>query len=183
MLRYIDKKLFLTEQYKKLGLNEKQLVIILLCIRNDVTFKLDYDKIQEVMGIDAIEVTKELSNLFQSNLLSVTLNKVNNEHVEVIDCSKLFEEPKEEATINAFADIEYTFGKSLSSKEVEVISKWISTNQYEYKDILEAFGIAAINNAKNINYVEKVLENNLLNKTSKDIKPLSMEYNWLEDEG
>lgn len=179
---YIDKRKFLTEQYRKIGLSEKQLIILLLCINDDVVFRIDYDKIKQVMDLTPECVTKELSGLFQKNLLTVTLSKVDGEHVEVFDSSRMFtlEEIKDET--NIFAEIEHCFGKSLSSREVEKISKWISTNKFQYNDILDAFGIAAINNVKNINYVEKVLENNATSEVKEEITPLNMKYNWLEDE-
>ncbi|MFV0498778.1 MAG: DnaD domain protein [Bacilli bacterium] len=181
-IEYIDKQRFLLENYKKLNLTEKQLIILLLCIVNDVVFRIDYDKLNNIMNITPDDVTNELSQLFQENKLLVTLSKIDGKHVEVIDSTNLFvvnEIANESDNNNLFSEIECSFGKSLNSKEVAVISKWISTNKYSYNDILDAFGIAAINNVKNLNYVAKVLEN----KTEvNSITPLKMQYNWLEDE-
>ncbi len=181
-LKYLDKKKFLLENYRSIGLNEQQLIVLLLCLHEDVIFKIDYDKLKEVMNLNPDEVTSLLSDLFKNNLLTVTLSKVEGKHVEVIDSSKLYEVESGEEEVNVFAEIEHCFGKSLSNKEVQVISKWMSTKKYKYDEILEAFGIAAINNVKNINYVEKVLENNSTNDDKEDITPISMQYNWLEDE-
>lgn len=177
-VKYIDKKRFLIEKYKKIGLTERQLIILLICIDTDAIFRIDYDKIMQIMELNPEAVTKELSPLFQSNLLSVTLSNVDGKHVEIIDSGKLFVEKEEVDSINIFAELEHCFGKSLSSKEVETISKWISVNKYEYSDILDAFGIAAINNVRNINYIEKILENK---SASEEVTPLSMKYNWLEE--
>ncbi len=180
-IKYIDKKRFLLENYKKIGLNEQQLVIILLCIGDDVTFKIDYHKIMSCMNIDESNVTNILSDLIKNNIVSVTLKKESSgEITEVIDCSKLFSDISVEQTINVFHEIEKTYGKSLSSKESEIISKWISVNKYSEKDILDAFSVAAINNVKNLKYVEKILESNQLQ--TEDVVPLEIRYNWMEDE-
>lgn len=182
-LKYVNKKKYLLENYLRLGLNEKQLVIVLLCLKDDVVFKIDYDKLKNCMNLSTDEVTNILSELIKANAISVTLEKSGDEYIEVIDCSNLFDcdDNVESVGQNIFAEIEIVFGKSLSSKEVDTISKWISVNKYTESDIIEAFGIAAVNNVKNLKYVEKVLENN---KPVCDevITPLELKFNWLEDE-
>ncbi len=178
---YIDKNKYLIENYLKLGLNEKQLLIILLCIKDDITFVLDYDKLERCMNIKADQITSILSNLFANNTLTVALEKFGNDYREVVDCTHLFNMNIEQSSdINVFSDIERIYGKSLSSKEVEVISKWISINKYEKDKIIEAFGIASLKNISNLNYIEKILENNEVEE--EEVKPLNIKYNWLEDE-
>ncbi len=179
--KYIDKKKFLLENYVCLGLTEKQLIILLLCIGEDVTFVLDYDKIQNCMNIQASDVTAILSNLFASNKLSVALLDEGDNIREVINCEALFKENSiQQETFNVFANIEKIYGKSLSNKEVDVISKWISINNYSEDKIIEAFGIASLKNVSNLNYIEKILENGTIEE--EEVQPLNIQYNWLEDE-
>ncbi len=179
--KYIDKTKYLTENYLKLGLNEKQLLIIILCIKDDITFVIDYDKLERCMKLQAKQVTTILSELFANNTLTVALEKSGNDYCEVVDCSNLFtKEVSDEDQINVFADIERIYGKSLSSKEVDVISKWISVNKFEKDKIIEAFGIASLKNISNLKYIEKILENNEVEEEV--VQPLNIQYNWLEDE-
>ncbi len=179
---YLDKKKFLLENYLKLGLTEQQLIIILLCMSEELTFAIDYDKLQNCMSLETDGVTKILANLFSNNLLSVALEKYGDDYREVVDISKLFslDLNNSEPEVNVFADIEHIYGKSLSSKEVDVISKWISVNKYKKEDILEAFGIASINNVRNLNYIEKILENN--SEKNERVAPIVMQYNWLDED-
>lgn len=180
-LKYMDKSKYLIENYLKLGLNEKQLLIILLCLKDDVTIVLDYDKISNCMELRANDVTNVLSTLFANNTLTVALEKIGDEYREVVDLSNLLRREGEfDSGTNVFATIERIYGKSLSSKEVDTISRWVTVNKYSENKIIEAFGVASLKNISNLNYIEKILETGDLN--TEEVKPLDIQYNWLEDE-
>lgn len=186
--------------YRKLGLNELELIIIMY-ILNDNDTNYNPKKISNDLDIDVKKVLEVINNLVEKNFLSVELIKVNNVRNEVINLDLMYEklafiimkkDTKKET--NIFETYETELGRALSPTEYEIINSWLDSG-YSEELILLALKEAVYNGVSNFRYIDRIIfewskkgiknkedveKNRKEFKKSKENKEL-FDYDWLND--
>ncbi len=203
----IDWRMILVDNYKKLGLNENELSIILVTnslIQKGVGF-ITPDIIALKMTLDFQSIDTCFTNLIKKEIL--TLEGTNNLNISIEPLKKklieiFYDELKEETSSSAnkeqddiFVLFETEFGRALSQFEVNTIKDWFEQGN-NAATIKEALNVATLAKVKTIRYIDKVL---LEWKRREDlakngISPLSEKWrknleetmeiakiNWMED--
>ncbi len=203
----IDWRMILVDNYKKLGLNEKELSIILVTyslIQKGVDF-ITPDIIALKMTLDFNEIDNNFTNLIKKDIL--TLEGTDKLHISIESLKKkliniFYEEVKKETANpsskeqnDIFVLFETEFGRALSQFEVNTIKEWFNQGN-SASTIKEALNVATLAKAKTIRYIDKVLlewkRREEINKNG--ISPLSEKWgknleetmeiakiNWMED--
>ncbi len=178
---YINQSKYLLENYKEIGLSDIQLIILLNCVDYSQTFVIEYDKLCKITELTALDITKEFADLKEKGLIELTGQKRDMQYVEVVDISNMFKGTSKDS-VNVYGKLEMLFGRVFSSVEVNKISKWININKYTIEEIEQAFEVTALQGVKNLNYVEKVLENNqVVLEDEEEVSPLKLDYDWINE--
>lgn len=203
----IDWRMILVDNYKKLGLNENELSIILVTnslIQKGVDF-ITPDIIALKMTLDFNEIDTCFTNLIKNDIL--TLEGKDKIHISIEPLKKklidiFYEEiqkdvktPSNKEQNDIFVLFETEFGRALSQFEVNTIKDWFEQGNSE-ATIKEALNVATLAKVKTIRYIDKVLlEWKRREDMSKNgISPLSEKWrknleetmeiakiNWMED--
>lgn len=195
--------LILLSNYKKLKINEKEL-IILIYLMNQKSSVFNPQKISEDLNIEISEVLESIEVLSNADLITINTLKDNGLLEERIDLSNLYnklaylninEEDTKEETTNIYDSFENEFARTLSPIEYELIKSWLD-NDYSEELILCALKEAVYNGVKNLRYIDKILYewNNKGIKTKEDVlkdkqsfkknntkKEEMFDYDWLND--
>jgi len=203
----IDWRMILVDNYKKLGLNENELSIIL--VTNSLIQKgMDFitpDIIALKMTLDFQEIDTCFTNLIKKDIL--TLEGVEKIHISIEPLKKklieiFYDEIKKETATpiskeqdDIFVLFETEFGRALSQFEVNTIKDWFEQGN-SAATIKEALNVATLAKVKTIRYIDKVLlEWKRREELAKNgISPLSEKWrknleetmeiakiNWMED--
>lgn len=204
----IDWRMILVDNYKKLGLDENELGIILVTnslIQKGVDF-ITPDIIALKMTLDFQEIDSCFTNLIKKDIL--TLDGKDKIHISIEPLKKrlveiFYEELKKETSASSttrdqndiFVLFETEFGRALSQFEANTIKDWFDQGN-SAATIKEALNVATLAKVKTIRYIDKVLlEWKRREELSKDgISPLSEKWrknleetmeiakiNWMED--
>ena len=203
----IDWRMILVDNYKKLGLNENELSIILVTnslIQKGVQF-ITPDIIALKMTLEFNEIDTCFTNLIKKDIL--TLEGKNGIQISIEPLKKklieiFYEEMKKEAPSSQnkeqndiFVLFETEFGRALSQFEVNTIKDWFEQGN-NAATIKEALNVATLAKVKTIRYIDKVLlEWKRREELAKNgISPLSEKWrknleetmeiakiNWMED--
>lgn len=203
----IDWRMILVDNYKKLGLNENELSIILVTnslIQKGVDF-ITPDIIALKMTLDFQEIDSYFTNLIKKDVL--TLDGNNKIQISIEPLKKrlveiFYEELKNETEIpsakdqnNIYVLFENEFGRALSQFEANTIKDWFEQGNSE-ATIKEALNVATLAKVKTIRYIDKILlEWKRREELSKNgVSPLSEKWrknleetmeiakiNWMED--
>lgn len=203
----IDWRMILVDNYKKLGLNENELSIILVTnslIQKGVQF-ITPDIIALKMTLEFNEIDTCFTNLIKKDIL--TLEGKNGIQISIEPLKKklieiFYEEMQKEAPSSQnkeqndiFVLFETEFGRALSQFEVNTIKDWFEQGN-NAATIKEALNVATLAKVKTIRYIDKVLlEWKRREELSKNgISPLSEKWrknleetmeiakiNWMED--
>ncbi len=201
----IPKNLFIN--YKKLNLEEEELIILIYLI--NINNKIIYNPqiFSEELSLDKYKVMDILNNLVSKNIINIKVeknDKTKSEEYIYLDplYNKLFnllidekETPEIENT-DMFSLFEKELGRTLSPMECEIIKEWLSNN-YTEELIKEALKEAIYNNVRNLKYIDRILytwkskgintkediikDKKNYRKPKEEIKEI-FDYNWLEDE-
>ena len=203
----IDWRMILVDNYKKLGLNENELSIILVTnslIQKGVNF-ITPDIIALKMTLDFQEIDSCFTNLIKKEVL--TLSGTNNIQISIEPLKKrlveiFYEELKKETDVpssreqnDIFVLFENEFGRALSQFEVNTIKDWFDQGN-SIATIKEALNVATLAKVKTVRYIDKILlEWKRREELSKNgVSPLSEKWrknlqetmeiakiNWMED--
>ena len=164
----IDWRMILVDHYKKLGLNENELSIILVTnslIQKGVDF-ITPDIIALKMTLDFQEIDSCFTNLIKKNVL--TLDVGEKIHISIEPLKKrlveiFYEELKKETSVDSNKDqsdiyvlFENEFGRALSQFEINTIKDWFDQGNSS-ATIKEALNVATLAKVKTIRYIDKVL--------------------------
>lgn len=203
----IDWRMILVDNYKKLGLNESELSIIL--VTNSLIQKgMDFitpDIIALKMTLDFNEIDNCFTNLIKKDILTLEGNE--KLHISIEPLKKkliqIFYEEMQNETVDSpnkeqndiFVLFETEFGRALSQFEVNTIKEWFNQG-HTSSTIKEALNVATLAKVKTIRYIDKVLlEWKRREELAKNgISPLSEKWrknleetmeiakiNWMED--
>ena len=157
----------LINNYRKLGITESELIIIMLVISlgNDIEYNPDIF-VQE-LGMDKRMVMSLISNLKDKKILSIEMVKNGRKLEEHISLSLLYskllnivkdisEEDSVKIDNSIFSVFENELGKLLSPMQIEKIKEWVVTYKNE-ELIIAALREAVMNNVSNFNYIDTIL--------------------------
>ncbi len=188
--------------YRKIGLNSDEFVLLIYLINNDSIF--NPKKICEDIGMTLAEVMGCIESLSSRGIIKVSIKKNGNVRNESIDLSGLYDklsylliDHEEEKTTNIYDVFESEFGRTISPMEYQIIGAWLDSGTSE-ETILLALKEATYNGVSNLRYIDKILsewakkgiktandvEKSRVNfkkkkeATSNDI----LNYDWLNDE-
>ena len=189
--------------YKKIGITEKELILIIYIINTTNIF--NPKQISNDLKISLNEVMETISNMKTKGLLNIELKKVGTKRVEYIELDNLYEkltfnilneEPEEDKT-NIYDIFEKEFGRTISPMEYEIIGAWIENGTSE-ETIILALKEATYNGVSNLRYIDKIISEwakkgiktqedveksriNFKQKKEKKTKNDILDYDWLND--
>lgn len=159
----------LIENYKKLGLNENELSVILVVdsfIKKGISL-VTPDLISLKMNLPFSTIDSYFTNLLKNNFikisgdseLEITLSPLKERLLDIF-----YEEAKKEDSRKGNSKevndtlvlFENEFGRALSNFEVSTIKEWFEKG-YNFDTIKEALNVAVFAKVKTIRYIDKVL--------------------------
>ena len=155
---YLPKLLLLN--YKKLKLNEAELIIIIFLINsNEYNPKI----ISDTMDIKLPLLLEMIALLEEKGILKIKLEKVNNIQVEVANLDGLYEklalilmgEKTSEKESTIYDTFEQELGRTLSPIEYELVGEWLNNNSEEILKL--ALKEATYNGVSNFRYIDRII--------------------------
>lgn len=168
----VDFKYLLLDNYKKLKIDESELVVILMIdhlLLQSNAF-IDADLLSLKMTINVRKIDEILANLLQKGLISyVVKNKKTTTSLEplrkklykefqmsVMDDELVSQPNIEKKMSNIYSQFETLLNRTLSPVELSKIREWISFG-YSDEKIIEALKEALSKNKKSLRFVDKIL--------------------------
>lgn len=157
----------LLNNYRKLNINEEELIVIMLIISLGGTIEYNPDVFVKELGIDKQEVMSIISRLIGKNILSIEIVKNGRKSEEYLSLSLLYnkllnivkdvsEEDNIKINSSIFNVFEEELGRLLSPMEIEKIKEWVNT--YKNDDlIISALNEAVLNGVNNLRYIDAIL--------------------------
>ena len=155
---YLPKLLLLN--YKKLKLNEAELIVIIFLINsNEYNPKI----ISDAMDIKLPLLLEMIALLEEKGILKIKLEKVNNIQVEVANLDGLYEklalilmgEKTSEKESTIYDTFEQELGRTLSPIEYELVGEWLNNNSEEILKL--ALKEATYNGVSNFRYIDRII--------------------------
>ena len=157
----------LLNNYRKLNINEEELIVIMLIISLGSSIEYNADVFVRELGMDKQEVMSIISRLIGKNILSIEIVKNGRKSEEYLSLSLLYdkllnivkdvsEEDKVKINSSIFNVFEEELGRLLSPMEIEKIKEWVNT--YKNDDlIVSALNEAVLNGVSNLRYIDAIL--------------------------
>jgi DNA replication protein len=162
----MDWKSLLIENYKQMGLNEKEVSIILIidCIKKTGKCLVSPDLIALKSTLTVKEIDSINSDLMAKNVLTIEDGQFGLEtslaplidSLHKIFMEELLEEEKYKDKDRIFERLEATLGRPLSKYEMDTVKDWIAEGE-TYDSISGAIEIAVFANRRNISYIDDIL--------------------------
>ena len=198
----------LFRNYKKLGLTEEELLILICLINNGEKTVYNPNIFTEELDMDKYTAMQLLNDLTEKNIINIKLETNNcgkKEEYIYIDLlyKKLYNlildtNPIEEQKNNKdiYFKFETELGRTISPTEIELINDWMHDG-ITGEIIEEALKEAVFNNVRNFKYIDRIIYNwknkgiknkNDIIKEKKNyrkaqaLKDPIYDYNWLEED-
>ena len=198
----------LFRKYKKLGLTEEELLILICLINNGEKTVYNPNIFTEELDMDKYTAMQLLNDLTEKNIINIKLETNNcgkKEEYIYIDLlyKKLYNlildtNPIEEQKNNKdiYFKFETELGRTISPTEIELINDWMHDG-ITGEVIEEALKEAVFNNVRNFKYIDRIIYNwknkgiknkNDIIKEKKNyrkaqaLKEPIYDYNWLEED-
>lgn len=157
----------LFNNYRKLNINEEELVIVMLVISLGNKIEYNPDIFVKELDIDRVRVMTLISNLIGKNIISLEMVKNGRKTEEYISLSLMYDklvnivkDISDEDSVNIdtsiFSIFENELGKLLSPMQIEKIKEWVITYKNE-ELIVMALQEAVMNGVSNFNYIDTIL--------------------------
>lgn len=156
----------LFNNYKKLNIDEEELVVIMLIISFGDKIEYNPDLFVKELNIDKYKVMVIINNLIKKSILSLDIIKSGKKTYEYISLSLLYDKllnividnSNQEVKIDnsIFSVFENELGRTLSPMEYEHIKGWVTTINNE-ELIKAALNEAVINGVSNFRYIDTIL--------------------------
>jgi len=162
----IPKYIFLN--YKKLGLNEEEFILMIYLINSGESIPFNPKTISLELGLNPNKVLELINNLSEKQVLSIKLEKNKLGIMEEFISTDLFynklsmlmvdmmNDKEEKVDSNLFQTFENEFGRTLSPMEYEIINGWVR-EQFSNEIIIEALKEATFNGVSSLRYIDKIL--------------------------
>ena len=145
--------------YKKLKLNEAELIILIFLINNN---EYNPKLISDTMDIKMPFLLEMIALLEEKGVLKIELKKVNDIQMEVCNLDSLYEklallimENKEDEKNTIYDVFETELGRTLSPIEYELVSEWLNNNSEEILKL--ALKEATYNGVSNFRYIDRII--------------------------
>lgn len=145
--------------YKKLKLNEAELIILIFLINNN---EYNPKLISDTMDIKMPLLLEMIALLEEKGVLKIELKKVNDIQMEVCNLDSLYEklallimENKEDEKNTIYDIFETELGRTLSPIEYELVSEWLNNNSEEILKL--ALKEATYNGVSNFRYIDRII--------------------------
>lgn len=193
---------FLLANYKKLKINEKELILLSALISNNDLIEFNPESLSNFLNWEIKDVMLTTSSLCDKKIIDLKVKKENKKMKEYINLENLYgkilldllEEPEEkdkEENSKIYDIIEEELGRTLSPIEYETISDWLNSNINENL-IKEALKEAVLNGVRNLKYIDKILyewtkkgykkPSDIKRKPKKETPQEDLfEYDWLDE--
>ena len=161
---YIPK--ILLNNYKKLGITEEELIIIVVIMNYGNKVVYDPELFAKDISADKKNIMMVIDNLCDKNILSLIVEKNNKKTYEYLSLDTLYEkllniamgkEEEPEPDNSIFSAFESELGRTLSPMEYEKIKEWITSGNSN-EIILLALKEAVLNGVNNLNYIDRILD-------------------------
>lgn len=188
--------------YKKLNINEQELILIIYLINSSCCFNLK--KMCLDLDLNNKVLLQMINALTEKDLLEIKVEKDNRICSEIICLDKLYQklgfilvnkEEKKESSTNLFTIFEKEFGRTISPMEYEIINAWKEVG-FTDELIISALKEATYNGVSNLRYIDKILhewkkkginsskdveldKQNFNRKKAKNVE--IFDYDWLND--
>ena len=171
---YLDYPKLIFKNAQRLDLTSDEMVILthLFSLAEKKKNNLSTNSLARLSGYKGSQVGELVNNLFEKNLISISLEKKNDNKVgEVFSLKPFFDkistlfdqeikkqkEAKQTSDLeNLINTIETKFNKPLTPTGLEIVRQWPSED-FTLEQVNEAVDIAIKHHKKNVNYVDKVL--------------------------
>ena len=189
-------------EYKKLGITEQELVILIYLINNSSNM-YNPKEIANDLNMDLVSVLSSISSLTEKGIVKIDMQNREGRKAEILDLAPLYDkltftivnEEKEEVS-SIYSAIEKEFARALSPLEYDLVSAWLDAGFTE-ELIEEALKEAIYNNVTSLKYIDKILDNwskkNIKTKKDvienqkkfrerKNVSEKTFDYDWLNEE-
>ncbi|ATZ20258.1 DnaD family protein [Mesoplasma lactucae] len=170
----INKETFLLQNYKKIGLNENQVIIILSvlkrCENNDKTY-ITPELFAPYMTIPLDAISDEIDDLVEKGLVKVTSKNLIFDGVYEAIAIKLEIEREQQEGEEFIAKLNANLQENISYEDLAYLKTLLATG-YSREKILKTSKEGQVKTFKD-------LKNKILNKNAK--KPSIIMYDWLND--
>lgn len=164
----VPKVLF--NNYRKLNINDSELIIIMLLMSMGDKVIYNPDEFAKEINGNKHEVMNTINNLCDKNILSLEIEKVNRRAYEYLSLEMLYDKlynliidsdsgdkkEKEEVNIKIFDVFEKELGRTLSPMEYGQIQEWLTSGNSE-EIITCALKEAVLNGVGNLRYIDSIL--------------------------
>ena len=157
----------LFNNYKRLNINEEELIIIMLIISLGNKIEYNPDIFVNELNIEKYKVMEIINNLISKNIISLDMVKNGRKMEEYISLSVLYDkllnlvidnnDEDKEIDGSVFTIFENELGRTLSPMEFEQIKEWITTYKNE-ELIIYALKEAVLNGVSSFRYMDKILD-------------------------
>lgn len=163
--RSINIYLVLLKEYRRLGLDEVELVILMnLFLDNENgIYVLKFKKLTQRMSISVNECEEKMQGLMNKGFVEIRVeyDKQNRatEYFDLNPTLKMLEklyslEAEDEKNQKIISMIEHQLGSALSPNDINVVLSW---KNYSYEEIMEAYSKALANGVVSVNYINSIL--------------------------
>lgn len=165
----VNKILF--DEYKRLGLDEASLVVLMKILNasKDNFYELDVDTLEATTSLTHPEILSIIQSLMSKHLIHMSTNRSDGQYQEVIDVSGVYEQlvslimTNKEENSNDLRDlfeyIENLYGRALSATDYQRLNSWLEREEINALSIKEAVDLAYKNQITSLQYVERILQN------------------------
>ena len=190
----------LLKNYKKLNINESELVILIFLINS---YEYNPKVIADDMDIKLPVLLEMISELESKGILKIELKNINGINTEVCNLDNLYEKlsllviKKEDTNVDkSIYDVfETELGRTLSPIEYELVSDWLNDNTEEILKL--ALKEATYNGVSNFRYIDRIIHewnkkgiktredviknNEEFRKNKSEKKQELFDYDWLNE--
>lgn len=154
----------LLSNYKKLGITEEELIVIMVIMDCGSKVTFDPEQFASVINEDKKKIMMLIDSLCNKNVLSMIIEQSNKKTHEYISLEPLYDKlfniiiDKEEPEIDEsiFSVFESELGRPLSPMEYGKIKEWITSGNSN-EMIALALKEAVMNGVSNFNYIDSIL--------------------------
>ncbi len=189
----IDLKGLAILKYKALGLNENEILILLLIMTLQASGQkgINYEMLTNYVHLDDKVIDSVLVGLVNKKMINLIGTSIS---LDAFYKRLVFDAPVEQVEkmegINLVEAFENEFAKALTPMELETIKSWKQSG-YSDQFILDALKEAALSNVHSFRYIEKILINWSQNGVRRSgAEPIEsggneeelVEYRWWEED-
>lgn len=188
----VDLKGLAILKYKKLGLKEEEVMVLLLIhTLKNANFKIiTHDLIGQYVSYSKQLIDSILISLVNKRMISVVGTSIS---LDLFYQKLMFDKVEVSETkiegVNLVEAFENEFAKALTPMELETLREW-KMSGYSDKMILDALKEATLHNAHSFRYIEKILidwtKNGIKRSGKEKIEAVDdeefVEYNWWDED-